>query len=59
MILTMIHKIEALDRASTGKTFFVREDDVDSEVWDALDPDDKSGTIVWDNIVQVEIGINK
>ena len=52
-------KIEALDRANTGTSFVVRKDDVSSEEWAALNPNDQSGTIVWDDIVEVEIGTNE
>ena len=43
---------------STGGSFRVRKDDVSADEWAALNPDDKTGTIIWDDVVEISIGVH-
>ena len=48
-----------LDRENTGGSFRVRKEDVSDLEWAEYNPNDTSGTIIWDDIVEISIGINR
>ena len=51
-------KTDVLDREHTGGSFRVRKEDVTEQEWASYNPDDKTGTIIWDDIVEISIGVN-
>ena len=52
-------KTHQLDRENTGGSFRVRKEDVSADDWADLDPNDKTGTIDWDDVVEISIGRNE
>ena len=51
-------KTDVLDREHISGSFRVRKEDVTEQEWASYNPDDKTGTIIWDDIVEISIGVN-